>query len=95
MAKMTMTSAPPPRSAGETVQVRSRLRIPLGEYDGKAELAMHVDCNLRRTEERINLRCLFLGLHNGHYRLADGAHIDSTADAVRWLLQHIAEIAAE
>lgn len=47
-----------------------------------------IDTRLDDVQSR-GLRALFDGLHQRHEKLANGRHVDSPADAVRWLLEQV------
>ena len=55
----------------------------------------HVDVQFSTREQRQGLRILFLGLHATSTRLANGKHVDSQADAVRYLMEQITKRGAD
>ncbi len=68
-----------------TVTIRAP-RLPLVEG---AYMQRKVEARLSQ-DQRKGLKMLTMGLHHEHARLASGKHVDSPADAVRWLLEQIA-----
>lgn len=47
----------------------------------------HIDCRMRSEDERVGLRHVHQGLVDSHAQFADGKHVDSMADAVRWVCE--------
>ena len=73
---------PPDVEAVETVTIEVPLR---GEHDRGPG---HVDAQLDRKQAGI-LRRVQNALNHGNYRTANGRHVNTRADAVRWLIEKI------
>lgn len=66
------------------------IRLPV-VVDGEAPggLVGHVDVQLPSSQQRRGLGVLLTGLNGTHRRTADGRHVDTAAQAVRWFLEQI------
>lgn len=106
MKRPPMMNAKPPTpeakpesepSAGESPAPRQiklvELTLPLlvtGQHQN-----IYVECQLANDAlAKRGLRALLDGLHEGHWKLGEGRHVDTASDAVRWLLREIGRKAA-
>lgn len=65
------------------------IEAPMGGLD-EGYLSRHVQVQLN-GHQRETLRRLVNGLRDSDERLADGKAIESNADAVKWILEQLAE----
>ena len=68
----------------------AEITVPLGDLEAGQYNPRHLDLRLT-VQQAASLRRVYVGLNDGHAQLADGRHIDSAADAVRWLLERVGE----
>lgn len=65
--------------------------VPLGRLDPAAYRSRHVEVGHMTPDQATALKRLAIGLDQQGARLANGKHIDSNADAVRWLLEQLGD----
>ena len=65
-----------------------RIDVPLLEPDPGTYEGKHVEARLTAVQGRA-LNLLFTALHKQGRTLKGGRHVDSRADAVRWLLERM------
>lgn len=53
----------------------------------------HVDARLLSRQQCRGLQALLMGLNRTHKRTEDGRHVDTAAQALRWILERIAAMA--
>lgn len=69
------------------------ITVPLGPLPEKGYRPRHVEVNLQReVPQQEALYRLRVGLNNADTRTANGRHVTSNADALRWLLERIASL---
>lgn len=66
------------------------VNVPRGTLEPDAYLPRKIEARLS-IDQRKGLKMLTLGLRQQHTQLASGKHVDTHADAIRWLLEQIAE----
>ena len=85
--KKTETNGKAPSDDGKTV-----IEIPVNQLPNNGNMAYgslgHVDVTLD-ADQNAGLNRLFGALHHSSTRLANGRHIDTKANAIRWLLEQI------
>lgn len=71
------------------------IRIPVCEPSGyiadEISFASHIDARLRDAQQLRGLRHVHMGCRESHARFADGRHVDSVTDVVRYLFALIGE----
>jgi len=83
-----------PETAAEPTVEIVQVSVPLAELKPNEYLNTHVDARLD-PDQRVALRRLYNALWQQHAHLASGRHVESAADAVRWLLEAVVEAAVE
>lgn len=68
-----------------------QIAVPVVPLNETVYRVRHVNVNLSTEDQQIGLRRVFDALHGLHAKLANGRHVDTPADAVRWLLERVAE----
>lgn len=71
------------------------ISVPLGQIDPVAYCARHVDISQLTPVQARTLKQVLAALSGRHEQLASGRHVENGADVVRWLLEQIAEQAAQ
>jgi len=74
----------------KNVNVTPEIPLSTASLDGiyVPDSLTHLQARLTIQQGR-TLKRLYLALHEGHATLTDGRHVDSHADAFRWLLEAI------
>lgn len=69
------------------------IKLPLIEVleSDPAYISCRVETRLSPRQARA-LRGLFLGLHELHQKTTNGQHVDNANDALRWLLDQVADV---
>ena len=74
----------------EAVEIRLPL-IPLCTSEKNGYVGTHLQFRMTQRQAR-TLKSLFYGLHEVHQKMHDGRHVDRTQDALKWMLDQIADI---
>lgn len=69
--------------------LESQINIPVGPELSAGFVARHLDIQMPMHHARLFKR-IFNALHQGHYRLAKGGHVDRLPQAMLWILDQIA-----
>lgn len=67
---------------------RVSIHVPLGPTTGHEYSARHIDVRLSRRHAEI-IRRIRNGLAARHVQLANGRHVESNGDVLRWLLESV------
>ena len=77
---------------GHLPDERVMIEVPLGPVGDDCK-PRHIDVQLRTPQQREAMRRIFRGLDLTGARSADGRRVTNTAEAVRWLIEQVAEAA--
>ena len=93
-------SDPQTTDGGHPTSVTITITIPIAEPTGYvASETMrgmsHVDTRMTSPEQLEGLRRAHMGLMTSHAQFANGRHVDSIAEVVRWLFEQIGIQAAK
>jgi hypothetical protein len=86
----------PPAAKVETItrEVRTVLiEVPMGE-PGAGYLSQHVEARMN-ARQALALKSLLAGLRDGRMQMANGREVRTAAEAVKWMLEKMAEVTAE
>lgn len=65
------------------------IEVPISRPDDiDGPVLMHLDCRLK-PDQRLALARIRTALVRRHATLADGRHVESLADAVRWMIDQV------
>jgi hypothetical protein len=78
------------RLSGEVALIEAELMLPMAPATTSAYIPTHVDVHLSVTQAAA-LRRVFDGLQARAVRLENGRFVQTGADAVRWILEQVAE----
>lgn len=81
---------PKPAPTAELPIKRLSFELPLAQFRPEVRQFSHVEARLTPAQGRV-LRRLFDALDRDHLRMANGQHVASAADCVRWLLDQFSE----
>ncbi len=73
---------------GSTGAIPVTLIIPVSNQEAKGYVAPAMHVRLNREQSRI-LKQLQAALNAGHYRRANGQHVDKTGHAIQWVLDQL------
>lgn len=65
------------------------IEVPLAETPAKGYVSRHVEVNHMTERQSVALKILTAGLRREDRRLASGRSVNTSADAVRWLLERV------
>ena len=89
------------RVAGSSARVPAlvTIEVPVAEIPAETYVQRHIDVHLvgryGGAAQRRALKRLTVGLNESHTTLKCGKHVDTTADAIRWLLEQIGSNGSE
>lgn len=83
--------AEPSRDDLREIEIRLPAFVPREDDGPPADLVGHVDMQLLSPQQRRGLQVLLTGLNRSHSRTDDGKHVDTAAQAVRWILERICD----
>ena len=87
--------APPKRGEplGQNGEYVVQIDVPLAEAEPGTYMGQHVEARLTPVQGAA-LNRLFTALHKQGETLQGGRHVDTRADAMRWLLEQVSEARA-
>jgi hypothetical protein len=74
-------------------QLHVSIPFPIGDSVKDGFCGRHLDIRLTRVQAQ-TMRRLQQGLNETDSRMANGKHVDSAADVVRWMLDQVAAVDA-
>jgi len=74
-----------------TMVIEVPLSAEIPSLTGGLHVTTRVEVSHLTAEQRTALWRLHKGLNDSHAQLANGRHVDHTADAVRWVLEQLVE----